>query len=82
MFITKTYRITTQLNGVLDLMKVTLRDGEVWLIKPELPKSIYLDSLHFLDFNGLLLDRYDITLDDVIESMDNKVLNDMEKASN
>lgn len=80
MIITKTYRITTSLNGSLDIMRVTLKDGQVWLIKPELPKNVYVDSLYFLDFNGLLLDRYDKTLDDVIESMNDKVLEDMEQS--
>jgi len=80
MIITKTYRITTPLNGSLDIMKVTLKDGIAWLIKPELPKNVYIDSLYFLDFNGLLLDRYDETLDDVIESMNDKVLKDMEQS--
>lgn len=80
MIITKTYRITTSLNGTLDIMRVTLKDGKVWLIKPELPNKVYLDSLYFLDFNGLLLDRYDVTLDDVIESMNDKVLKDMERS--
>lgn len=80
MIITKTYRITTPLNGSLDIMKVTLKDGIAWLIKPELPKNVYLDNLYFQDFNGLLIDRYDETLDGVIESMNDKVLKDMEQS--
>lgn len=80
MIITKTYRITTPLNGSLDIMKVTLKDGIAWLIKSELPKSVYLDNLYFQDFDGLLIDRYDETLDDVIESMNDKVLKDMEQS--
>lgn len=80
MIITKTYRITTPLNGSLDIMKVTLKDGIAWLIKPELPKNVYLDNLYFQEFNGLLIDRYDETLDDVIESMNDKVLKDMEQS--
>ena len=80
MIITKTYRITTPLNGSLDIMKVTLKDGIAWLIKPELPKSVYLDNLYFQDFDGLLIDRYDETLEDVIESMNDKVLKDMERS--
>ena len=80
MIITKTYRITTTLNGSLDIMKVTLKDGIAWLIKPELPKSVYLDNLYFQDFDGLLIDRYDETLEDVLESMNDKVLKDMEKS--
>ena len=80
MIITKTYRITTSLNGTVDIMRVTLKDGEVWLIKPELPNRVYRDSLYFKDFNGLLLDKYDETLDDVIESMNDKVLKDMERS--
>lgn len=80
MIITKTYRITTPLNGTLDIMKVTLKDGIAWLIKPELSKSVYLDNLYFQDFDGLLIDRYDDTLDDVIETMNDKVLKDMERS--
>ena len=80
MIITKTYRITTPLNGSLDIMKVTLKDGIAWLIKPELPKNVYLDNLYFKDFDGLLIDRYDETLDGVIESMNDKVLKDMERS--
>ena len=80
MIITKTYRITTPLNGSLDIMKVTLKDGIAWLIKPELPKSVYLDNLFFQEFDGLLIDRYDETLEDVIESMNDKVLKDMEQS--
>lgn len=80
MIIAKTYRITTTLNGSLDIMKVTLKDGIAWLIKPELPKSVYLDNLYFKDFDGLLIDRYDETLEDVIESMNDKVLKDMNRA--
>ena len=80
MIITKTYRITTPLNGTLDIMKVTLKDGIAWLIKPELSKSVYLDNLYFKDFDGLLIDRYDDTLDDVIETMNDKVLKDMERS--
>ena len=80
MIITKTYRITTSLNGSLDIMKVTLKDGIAWLIKPELPKNVYIDNLYFKEFNGLLIDRYDDTLDDVIESMNDKVLKDMEQS--
>ena len=80
MIITKTYQITTPLNGSLDIMKVTLKDGIAWLIKPDLPKSVYLDNLYFQDFDGLLIDQYDETLEDVIESMNDKVLKDMEKS--
>ena len=80
MIITKTYRITTTLNGSLDIMKVILKDGIAWLIKPELPKNVYIDGIHFLVFNGLLLDRHDETLEDVIESMNDKVLQDMEQS--
>ena len=79
MIITKTYRITTRLNGTLDIMKVTLKDKIAWLIKPELSRNIYLDNLYFEYFDGLLIDRYDETLEDVIESMNDKVLKDMEK---
>lgn len=80
MIITKTYRITTSLNGSVEIMKVTLKDGIAWLIKPELPKNVYIDSLYFKEFDGLLIDRYDETLDDVIESMNDKVLKDMEQS--
>lgn len=80
MVITKTYRITTSLNGSVEIMKVTLKDGVAWLIKPELPKNVYIDSLYFKEFDGLLIDRYDETLDDVIESMNDKVLKDMEQS--
>ena len=79
MIIKKTYRITTQLNGSLDIMKVTLKDGIAWLIKPDLPRGVYLDNLYFEYFDGLLIDRYDETLEDVIESMNDKVLKDMER---
>lgn len=80
MYITRTYRITTPLNGSLDIMKIKLKDGIAWLIKPDLPKSVYLDTLYFQDFDGLLIDQLDETLEDVIESMNNKVLKDMEKS--
>lgn len=80
MIITKTYRIYTPLNGSIELMKVTLKDGVAWLIKPDLPKNVYIDNLYFKDFDGLLIDKYDETLDDVIESMNDKVLKDMERS--